>query len=199
MAISVEEHQKKQQKPISDNPVDGEEEEEERDSNGVVDDDDEDEGFEEENGEDEDEEEVTEESRLLSERNKLNNLLHRLSTERVTLRVHDILIKGNSKTKDSLIEAELESIKNATTMQGLIQAAGVANARLQRLEIFDSVNITLDAGPPELPGTANVVVEVVETKNPLTGDIGIFSKPEVLLFVVRSCYPILGFFRFRPS
>ena len=33
------------------------------------------------------------------------------------LRVHDVLIKGNTKTKDSLIEAELEAIKNATTMQ----------------------------------------------------------------------------------
>ncbi|OUZ99146.1 Bacterial surface antigen (D15) [Macleaya cordata] len=63
-------------------------------------------------------------------------------------------------------------------MQELLQAAAIVNARLQRFEIFDSVSFTLDSGPPELPGTTNVVVEVVETKNTLTGDVGIFSKPE---------------------
>ncbi|OVA02768.1 Bacterial surface antigen (D15) [Macleaya cordata] len=102
-----------------------------------------------------------------------------MSKEKVTLRVHDVLIKGNTKTKDSLIEAEVESLlKNVTSMQELLQAAQIANARLQNLDIFDSINITLDSGPPELPGTANVVIQVVETKNPLTGDFGIFSKPE---------------------
>ncbi|XP_042505847.1 SAM50-like protein SPAC17C9.06 [Macadamia integrifolia] len=187
MATSVEEQQIHQEKPI---PINPNGDENEGDPNG-----DEDEDFEEEDGdgdgdgdEDEDEDEDFEEEeeeensvsqeRLLSQRNKLNNLIHRLSTQRVTLRVHDVLIKGNTKTKESLIEAEVEALKKATSMQELLQAASIANARLQRLDIFDSVNITLDSGPPELPGTANVIVEIVETKNPLTGDIGIFSKPE---------------------
>ncbi|KAJ6295173.1 hypothetical protein OIU76_023139 [Salix suchowensis] len=52
------------------------------------------------------------------------------------------------------------------------------NFRLQALEIFDSVKITLDSGPPELPGTANVIVDVVETKSPLLGEIGVFNKGE---------------------
>ncbi|KAK6929501.1 Bacterial surface antigen (D15) [Dillenia turbinata] len=139
-----------------------------------IDDDD----FEEEE-EEEEPQEMTPESRLRAERNKLDNLFHRLSTERVTLRVHDVLIKGNTKTKDSIIEAQIESLfRNANSMQELLQAASLANARLQMLDIFDFVNITLDSGPQELPGTANVVVEVTEAKNPLTGDIGIFSKPE---------------------
>ncbi|KAK9124585.1 hypothetical protein Sjap_014187 [Stephania japonica] len=102
----------------------------------------------------------------------------RLSEERVPLRVHDVLVKGNTKTKDSLIESELELFKKASSMQEILEAATIAKARLQALEIFDSVVITLDSGPPELPGTSNVVVEVVESKNPLTGDIGFFSKPE---------------------
>ncbi|KAG0469215.1 hypothetical protein HPP92_018543 [Vanilla planifolia] len=63
-------------------------------------------------------------------------------------------------------------------MQELLQAAGAANARLHRLDIFDSVNIVLDAGPSELPGTANVVIELVEAKNPLSGDIGFYTRPE---------------------
>nr|GMC88873.1 sorting and assembly machinery component 50 homolog B-like [Ipomoea batatas] len=33
------------------------------------------------------------------------------------------------------------------------------------------INITLDAGPPELPGTANVIVEVIEAENPITGSL----------------------------
>lgn len=142
-------------------------------------DDDEEEEEEEEEDDDEDEQPpLTRQARMQSDRAKMEALFRRLSAERVPVRVHDVLIKGNAKTKDSLIEAEVEALKTATTVQELLQAASVANARLQRLEIFDSVNITLDSGPPELPGTANVVVEVVEAKNPLTGDFGIFSKPE---------------------
>lgn len=123
---------------------------------------------------------VTPESKMRSERAKMESIFHRISTERVPLRVHDVLIKGNDKTKESLIETEIQTLKTATSVQELLQAATIVNARLQKLDIFDSVNITLDSGPPELPGTTNVIVEVVEAKSPITGDIGIFTKPEVL-------------------
>ncbi|KAK9059707.1 hypothetical protein SSX86_020411 [Deinandra increscens subsp. villosa] len=139
-----------------------------------------DEEEEEDDFDDEDEEEsvVTPESRMRAEKARMDGVFRRLSSERVPLRVHDVLIKGNKKTKESIIEAEIEALKTATSVQELLQAATIANARLQKLDIFDSVNITLDSGPPELPGTSNVIVEVVESKNPLTGDIGIFTKPE---------------------
>ncbi|XP_038885406.1 sorting and assembly machinery component 50 homolog [Benincasa hispida] len=155
--------------------------------NGDGEDEDGDEDVEDEEEDEEDEDDNDEElprrkpisdaSRLLAQRSKLENLVERMRKEKVRLRVHDILIKGNTKTKDSLIEAEVEAIKNASTMQELLEAAGVANAKLQRLEIFDSVKITLDSGPPELPGTANVVIEVVETGNPLSGECGAYTKP----------------------
>lgn len=127
---------------------------------------------------------------------KMEKVFHKISTERVPLRVHDVTIKGNTKTKDSLIESLIQNLKSATSVQELLQAASVANARLQKLDIFDSVNITLDSGPSELPGTTNVVVEVVESRNPLTGDIGIFTKPEVVIFYIAryDCY--LGIFSF---
>lgn len=151
----------------------------------IPDDDDEEDDFDEIDEDDEEEEEeererrpVTAESRLRSDRAKMENLFRRLSSERVPIRVHDVIIKGNTKTKDSLIEAEMEALKSATTLQELLKAASFANARLQQLDIFDSVNITLDSGPPELPGTTNVVVEIVESGNPLTGSVGVFSKPE---------------------
>ncbi|KAJ4720109.1 sorting and assembly machinery component 50-like [Melia azedarach] len=112
------------------------------------------------------------------EKSKLDNLFRRLQNGSVPLRVHDVIVKGNTKTKEYLIEAELEDIRNATSMQEIIQAASVVNYKLRGLECFDSVNITLDAGPPELPGTANVIIEVVETKNPLSGQIGTYTKGE---------------------
>lgn len=164
MAVPVGDQQKEKPPIIS--------EEDEEPSNG------EDDESEIEEDEDEEQEGEAASGRTGFDREKMENLFRRISTERIPLRVHDVIIKGNTKTKDWLIESEVEALKKATTVQGLLQAASVANARLQRLDVFDSVNITLDSGPPELPGTSNVVVEVVETKNPLTGDIGFFSKPE---------------------
>ncbi|KAL8170876.1 LOW QUALITY PROTEIN: hypothetical protein V2J09_022680 [Rumex salicifolius] len=76
-------------------------------------------------------------------------------------RVHDVVIQGNTKTKDSVIEAEIGSLRDATTLQELFQAATCVRSRLHSLQIFDP-------GPPELPGTANVVVHVSElTKQPV--------------------------------
>lgn len=110
---------------------------------------------------------------------RMESLFRRMQSGKVTLRVHDVIVKGNTKTKDYLIEAELEAIRNATSMREIIQAASIANYRLRELDCFDSVNITLDAGPPELPGTTNVIVEVEEIKSPVSGQIGTFTKGEV--------------------
>ncbi|XP_054799019.1 uncharacterized protein LOC129303617 [Prosopis cineraria] len=94
-------------------------------------------------------------------------------------RVHDVIIRGNTKTKDWVIEAEVEGMKNATTMQELVEAAKIANAKLHSLQIFDAVNIKLEPGPPELASTANVIIEVSETDSNPSGEVGIYSKPSV--------------------
>ncbi|KAL6509346.1 hypothetical protein OROGR_022656 [Orobanche gracilis] len=126
--------------------------------------------------EEEEEETLTPEARLHLERSRIR----RLSTERVPVRVHDVIIKGNTKTKDSLIESEVDELfRDATSFQELIEAARIATARLHALDIFDSAIITLDVGPPELPGTANVIINVSEPMNPFTGNVGVFSKPEM--------------------
>ncbi|KAL8539265.1 hypothetical protein ACS0TY_001044 [Phlomoides rotata] len=140
--------------------------------------DEEDEESELEEDDDDDLDTVNPEARGRMEQSNMDSLFRRLATERVPVHVHDIIIKGNTRTKDSLIESEAEEVlRGATTFQQLLRAAGVANARLRALEIFDSVNVTLDAGPPELPGTANVIIEVSEPKYPLAGNIGVFTKP----------------------
>ncbi|XP_031486942.1 uncharacterized protein LOC116255298 [Nymphaea colorata] len=151
-----------------------------------------------EEGEEEEEDERVEGINVVAgpeaEKAKLERAFRRLSTEKVGIRVHDILIKGNTKTKDSLIEAELEAMRDAKTVQELIRAASIANARLGSWEIFESVSITLDSGPPELPGTANVIVDIRELKNPLTGDIGVFSKPEAQSWSVEGSVKLKNLF-----
>lgn len=136
---------------------------------------------------DEEEEEfespATEASNIGITKEKMTKFANRLSSEPIALRVHDVIIKGNIKTKDSVIEAEiLNDLKRASTLQEIVQATAIANAKLRQLDIFDSVNFTIDSGPKELPGTANLVIEVTETKNPLTGEIGLFTKPGVNFF-----------------
>ncbi|EPS58849.1 hypothetical protein M569_15965, partial [Genlisea aurea] len=125
----------------------------------------------------------------------LESLLRRLSAEQVPVRVHDIIIKGNTKTKDFLIESMVEELfRGATSFQQLLQAAGIANMRLQGLEIFDLVNITLDAGPPELPGTANVVIDVSELKSPLSADFGMYTKPQARSWAIESSVKMKNLF-----
>ena len=104
----------------------------------------------------------------------------RLYTEPVGIRVHDIIIEGNLKTRGSLIEAEVaDLLLSAGTVQDLLRASTLVIARLQGLQVFDTVSITLDVGPPELPGTANVFIQVVEARTVSGLNIGYFSKPEV--------------------
>ncbi|KAH7672591.1 outer membrane protein insertion porin family protein [Dioscorea alata] len=129
------------------------------------------------NPEDDDDEEVDDDEE--EEEEAPNELLGRLSDGTVRVRVHDVVIRGNVVTKESIIEAEVADLfRSVSTLKELVQAAATANAMLRQLGIFDSVSITLDAGPPELTDTANVVIQLVEAKNPLTGDIGIYTRPE---------------------
>ncbi|CAN7036785.1 unnamed protein product [Brassica oleracea var. botrytis] len=77
-----------------------------------------------------------------------DNLFRLMGVAPVPVRVHDVIVKGNEKTKDHVIEAEVDGVRQATTLQELLEAANVANFNLRALDIFDSVKITLDAGPP---------------------------------------------------
>lgn len=154
-----------------DDPMNGE---------SVVEDEDEDE----EDDEIDQEVSMSNDAQRLEERRKLEGLLWRLKTENVPLRVHEVVIKGNMKTKESVIESEIKALKNANSLQEVFQIASVVNSRLREMDIFDEVDITIDVGPKELPGTANVVVEVVETRSPVAGSVGMYTKPGVCVFAV---------------
>ncbi|CAM6127506.1 unnamed protein product [Calypogeia fissa] len=131
-----------------------------------------------EGDEGEDEEAESEEAAIYDAARLASKLSEKLTTEPIHIRVHDVQIKGNVKTKDSVIEAQLDEVRRVQTMQDLLQESVKANARLRAMGIFEKCTITVDAGPEELPGTANVIVEVEETKRPFSGDMGVFSKPE---------------------
>jgi outer membrane protein insertion porin family len=88
----------------------------------------------------------------------IRNMTQKLSTEPVKVRVHDVQIKGNTRTKDSVIEAQLKEVRSVETMQELLQESVRANSRLRALGIFDKCVITLDAGPNELPGTVRSLI-----------------------------------------
>lgn len=103
--------------------------------------------------EDEEEEEDASSHSEEESMNLVKSMTEKLATEPVQVRVHDIEIKGNVKTKDSVIEAQLKELREISTMQELLQESVRANSRLRALGIFDKCVITLDAGPEELPGT----------------------------------------------
>ncbi|KAJ0263777.1 Outer membrane OMP85 family protein [Hirschfeldia incana] len=135
--------------------------------------------LEEEEKEEDDDDTVSNPQTREGQSNATESLFRRMRSAPVPVRVHDVIVKGNEKTKDHIIEAEVEAvIREANTLQELLEASRVANSNLRALDIFDSVNITLDSGPPELPGTTNVVIEVVESKHPLTGQIGAYTRAE---------------------
>ncbi|CAN0909797.1 Sorting and assembly machinery component 50 homolog [Linum grandiflorum] len=134
-----------------------------------------DEGYEKEEKEEADGES---QPRARTEHQKLEGLFNRMQTEFVPLRVHDLIIKGNTRTKDHLIEAETALLKNCTSMQEILMVSQVVNSRLQALQVFDSVKMTLEVGPPELPETCNVLVEVEEAKSRLLGEVGAYTKGE---------------------
>ncbi|KAJ8443900.1 hypothetical protein Cgig2_032724 [Carnegiea gigantea] len=78
------------------------------------------------------------------------------------LRVHDVIIKGNSRTKDSVIEATMDDLKRASTLGEVKEGIKDATSRLWQLGVFDYIQVTLHHGPIELPDTVNVVVSVKE-------------------------------------
>ncbi|OMP04672.1 Bacterial surface antigen (D15) [Corchorus olitorius] len=109
----------------------------------------------------------------------MDALVRRMFLGPVSIHVHDVIIKGNTTTKGYIIEAEVsEALKRATTMQDLLRASNEVNSLLKSLGLFDSVKITLDSGPPEIPGSANVIIEVEEARNRLSGEIGGYTNAE---------------------
>ncbi|KAM0871634.1 hypothetical protein ACQ4PT_039250 [Festuca glaucescens] len=139
--------------------------------------------------EEEEEEELDGPAAAAIEQGKVQSVYWRLLSEPVGIHVHEVIIRGNAKTREELIEAEVADIlRSASILHDLLGVASIASGRLRRFGVFDAVNITLDAGPPELPGTTNVVIQVVEAASPVTRRAGVFSKTEVRSPIGSICW-----------
>ncbi|KAK8527391.1 hypothetical protein V6N13_085222 [Hibiscus sabdariffa] len=158
----------------------GEDDDNDNDEDDIFDDDDDDDDEEEDEDDEEENDDVLfEPATPRSVKLKMDTLVRRMLTVPVPIHVHDVIVKGNTKTKGYIIGAEAsEALKKATTMQDLLRASNAVNSRLKSLGLFDSVTITLDSGPPEIPGSANVIIEVEEARNRLSGEIGAYTKAE---------------------
>ena len=99
-----------------------------------------------------------------SEPTSLDQRLQQLQ-QHAPLRVHDVLISGNTRTKDYIIERHLQSARAAQTVGELASALEDAKDGLERLNLFASVQVAGDSGPKELPDTANINVTVEELKD----------------------------------
>ncbi|XP_002960275.2 sorting and assembly machinery component 50 homolog B [Selaginella moellendorffii] len=132
----------------------------------------------EDGAEEEEEEEAADGSNAVRKRRVLERLAHKMEKEDVNVRVHDIQIKGNKRTKDWVIESVLGKMKEATTLQDILLEAAKASVQMERMDVFERWVINFDVGPPELPGTTNVIVEVVEPERPYSCNVGMFSRPE---------------------
>ncbi|VAH81405.1 unnamed protein product [Triticum turgidum subsp. durum] len=144
---------------------------------------------------DEEEDDPEELDRPAAYKEKVKAVFRRLHAEPVRIRVHDVIIRGNFKTRGSLIEEEVgDLLRSAGTVQGLVRASSHANALLRRLDVFDSVSITLDAGPPGFPGTANVTIQVVEAARPYNRGIFFFPKKEVISWPVEGWFMLKNLF-----
>ncbi|XP_022731656.1 uncharacterized protein LOC111286119 [Durio zibethinus] len=109
----------------------------------------------------------------------MDALVRRMLIGTVSIHVHDVIIEGNTNTKAYIIEAKAsEALKKATTMQELLRASNAVNSWLKSPGLFDSVMVTLNSGPPEIPGSANVIIEVQQAGNRFSGEIGAYTKAE---------------------
>ena len=82
--------------------------------------------------------------------------------------VSSVEVRGNERTRNSLVERELRRVYEARTLEGIKDALFAANAALQEYGIFKDVSMVIDAdaaggrvGENDVPG-AKVVVNVEE-------------------------------------
>jgi outer membrane protein insertion porin family len=150
-------------------------------------DDEEDDGFDE--GDDDDLEDGTNSP---SQEARLEAVLRRLTAEEVRIHVHEVAIRGCSRTRRAAVEAAIgPDLARAATVRDLVRAAAAARDRLRGLGAFDAVAITLDAAPPGIPGSGRavlVLVNVSEARGRATGELGVFAEPQVRIQLKMSAF-----------
>jgi hypothetical protein len=141
------------------------------DAGGVV----KEEADEEEEEDDDDDDEGDGDGEMLPEDFELR--LREFARNPIPIRVRDVKIEGNYKTRASVIESQLDRLRDMETSQDLLREASYAVTRLERMGIFEECTLSLENGP--VHGSVDVVVSVEERRNPCSFTVGSFIKPEV--------------------
>ena len=140
--------------------------------------------------EEEEEEEEDDDDDMLPEDFEFR--LREFAQNPIPVKVHDLKIEGNYKTRAFVIESQFDRLRDVATSQDLLREASYAVTRLERMGIFEECTLSLENGP--VRGSVNVVVSVEERSNPCTFDLGSFIKYEVCcLSFPHSFIKCLGF------
>ena len=83
-------------------------------------------------------------------------------TKHKPLRVNSATVHGNERTSSKVVERELRGLADINNLHDLATCLLDATNRLQALDVFHSVDILVDAGPPNRPNTCDVHVNLRE-------------------------------------
>ena len=100
------------------------------------------------------------------------------------VRVGDVTVAGLTRTRASVVKAELGGVERATTFGGLVSATAAAVASLESSDLFESVSANVDRlAPPALveadavaPTGVRVRLDVHE-KRPYALKVGATTAP----------------------
>ncbi|MCO5560532.1 hypothetical protein L7F22_014147 [Adiantum nelumboides] len=93
--------------------------------------------------------------------------------EEIPLRVLEVKVEGNRKTRFSVIQDYLEPLKKAETTRQLLREAAHAVNRIEHLGLFKNCTLSLETCPVQ--GSVIVVLYVDEAPGPFTVDLASFS------------------------
>ena len=78
--------------------------------------------------------------------------------------VESVEIQGIERTRRGILEAALEPLYRASSLDDLRDKCVDANGALNAYDVFESIDIVCDAGASSRPDTASVIVRVEEKK-----------------------------------
>lgn len=78
-------------------------------------------------------------------------------------KIQGVIIRGNKKPEDNISGSEAEALRSATALQKLLRAE--FEVAMQDLEVFLFSDGYARSGPPELPGTTNLMIEAFQIAN----------------------------------
>ncbi|KAI5074239.1 hypothetical protein GOP47_0010200 [Adiantum capillus-veneris] len=100
-------------------------------------------------------------------------MFKRFAQEEIPLRVLEVKVEGNRRTRSSVIQDHIEPLKKAETTRQLLREAAHAVERIEHLGLFRNFTLALETGPVQ--GSVIVVLYVEEAPRPFSVNLTSFS------------------------